>query len=161
MGRLEVAFYTSQTDKMTLVWTNHTVSKFSGRRILNPVGKNTNVNDLFIDGTKGPVDVLTNSQLATPGNPNGIWHTQVLPALKLTVSATSFSHKKAAKLSFKVTDVGDPVPGVKVTFDGKSARTNAKGVAVIKLPKGVAVGKRIAVARSTSWQAASVKITTT
>jgi hypothetical protein len=160
-GRLEIAFYTTQTDKMTLVWTNHKVSAFSGARLLNPVAKNTNVNDLFIDGTKGPVDVLTNSQLGTTGNPTAIWHTQVLPALKLTVSAASFSHTKAVKLTFKVTDVGDAVPGVKVTFDGKSARTNAKGVAVIKLPKGVAVGKRTAVARTTSWQAASVTIKTT
>ncbi len=62
---------------------------------------------------------------------------------------------------FKVTDVGDPVPGVKVTFAGKSARTNAKGVAVIKLPKGIAKGTRTAVARVTNWQAASATVKTT
>jgi hypothetical protein len=159
-GRLEVAAYNSQANTITVVWTNHKVSAFSGARKVTLVDKFSFVNDDFIDGTKGPVDVITNQTTGKAALP-GIWHTQLLPALKLTVSATSFSHKKAAKLTFKVTDVGDPVPGVKVTFDGKSARTNAKGVAVIKLPKGVAAGKRVAVARSMSWQAASVRITTT
>ena len=99
--------------------------------------------------------------MPSAGTPIAIWHTQLLPALKITASVRSFSHKAAVKLTFTVTDVGDPVPGVKVTFDGKSARTNGKGVAVIKLSKGVAAGKRNAVARVTGWQAASVTITTT
>jgi hypothetical protein len=160
-GRLEIAFYNVQADKMYVVWTNHKVSAFSGARTFNPVKKNTNVNNLFIDGTKGPVDVVTNTQLPTSGAPTAIYHTQLLPALKITASAHSFSHKLAVKLTFKVTDVGDPVPGVKVTFDGKSSRTNAKGVAVIKLSKGSPKGKHSAVARVTNWQAASVAITTT
>ena len=64
-------------------------------------------------------------------------------------------------MTFKVTDVGDPVQGVKISFNGKSARTNAKGVAVIKLAKGVAKGSRTALAKVTGWQSASVKVTTT
>jgi hypothetical protein len=146
---------------VNLVWTNHKVSTFSGVRRVNLASHTGNLNDVFIDGTKGPVDVISNVQLTTTGFPTALFHTQVLPALKLTASATSFSHTKAVTLTFKVTDVGDPVQGVKISFDGKTARTNAKGVATIKLPKGVAKGKRTAVARVTSWQSASVTITTT
>jgi hypothetical protein len=160
-GRLEIAWFGVSSNRMNLVWTNHSATKFSGARAIGPTPNTITVNNLFIDGTKGPVDLLSNDQLTTTGFPTALWHTQLLPALKLAVSTRSFSHKSKVTLSFKVTDVGDPVPGVKVSFDGKSARTNAKGVAVIKLPKGVAKGKRTAVARVTSWQAASLAITTT
>jgi hypothetical protein len=147
---------------MSVVWTNHKVSALGSARAFGSVKHTITVNNLFLDGTKGPVDLLTNTQLSTTaGFPTALWHTQLLPALKLTVSASSFSHKKAATLTFKATDVGDPVPGVKVTFDGKSARTNSKARAVIKLPKGVSVGERLAVAKVTSWQSASLTITTT
>ncbi|BEP14896.1 hypothetical protein acdb102_32070 [Acidothermaceae bacterium B102] len=159
-GRLEIGWFSQAAGKVNVVWTNRSVTKFSGARTLNAVPSWITVHDLFVDGTKGPVDLLSNEQLTTTGYPIAIFHTQLLPALKLTVSPATFSHTSKATLTFKVTDVGDPVPGVKVTFDGKSARTNAKGIAVIKLPKGVARAKRTAVARVTNWQAASTTVTT-
>ena len=57
--------------------------------------------------------------------------------------------------------MGDPVAGVKVTFDGKSATTSAKGVAVITLAKGVRVGGRTAAASRTGWRSGTVTIRTT
>ena len=91
-GRLEVAWFSPQSNRLSLVWTNHKATAFSSVRSLNPVSHLANLNDVFIDGSKGPVDVISNVQLTTTGLPTELFHTQVLPALKLTASPASFSH---------------------------------------------------------------------
>jgi len=160
-GRLAVGWVDQSPPSVDVVWTNHAATKFGTLHKVAVPPKAENFDNLAADGTKGPTDLFLNIYQSGAALPVGIWHTQILPALALSVSARSFSHKDKATLTFKVTDVGDPVQGAKVSFDGKVAHTNAKGVAVIKLGKGVSKGTRKAVATVSGSQSASVRITTT
>jgi hypothetical protein len=67
--------------------------------------------------------VGTGSALAT-------WHTQVRPPLALSAS------RSKAKVTFRVTDAGDPVAGATVKVAGKSLKTNASGRATTTLRGG-------------------------
>jgi hypothetical protein len=60
------------------------------------------------------------------------WHTQVLPGLAIKASPSKLSSSKSTKVNFTVTDP-DPVKGATVHAAGKSARTDAKGHASIRL----------------------------
>ena len=97
----------------------------------------------------------------TSGSTPSYWDTQLLPKLALTGSPSSVSHTQATTVSFTVTDVGDPVAGAKVSFLGKTATTNAKGVAQITVPKGTATGKHTATAAKANYTSATFMVTVT
>ena len=78
----------------------------------------------------GNVDVIaTISEGCT--SQYALWHTEIEPGLSLSANPSKFSGKE--KVTFKVTDAGEPVQGAKVTVDGKSATTDADGIAHIVL----------------------------
>lgn len=60
-----------------------------------------------------------------------LWHTEIEPGLSLSADPSKFKGKE--KVTFKVTDAGEPVQGAKVTVDGESAMTDADGIAHIVL----------------------------
>jgi hypothetical protein len=66
------------------------------------------------DGATGPLDLL-----ASVETPEGIavWHTQVLPILAVTASPTGFTAGDTARVTFTVTDAGDPVPGATIEVE--------------------------------------------
>jgi hypothetical protein len=61
---------------------------------------------------------------------------QVLQRLTVSAAPRSFKAKKGAKVVVRVTDVGDPVAGAKVTLGGKQATTDAQGRATFKIGRG-------------------------
>jgi hypothetical protein len=60
------------------------------------------------------------------------WHTRVLPGLELAASPSKINGGKTTAVKFTVSDP-DPVKGATVTAAGKSATTDSKGHATIKL----------------------------
>jgi hypothetical protein len=85
----------------------------------------------------------------------------LLPALRIAASARKVSHSRATTITFKVTDAGDPVPGAKVKFLGKTVTTNSHGAASVKVRKGTAKGKHKAVATKNGYVSARLTITVT
>jgi hypothetical protein len=89
------------------------------------------------DGRLGPLDLLVDQIPNTsPIQSAGAFYTHALPVLSASASVTKVK-KKGKVTSFiivvKVTDAGDPVKAAAVTGAGKAA-TNAKGIAVLKVP---------------------------
>jgi hypothetical protein len=94
---------------------------------------------IFGDGRLGPLDLFTDEvpELKTLVPP-GLYYGRVLPELTATFSVKKVKNGKgvitAFKLTAKVTDAGDVVAGATVKAKGKSAKTNASGVATLTLP---------------------------
>jgi hypothetical protein len=70
-----------------------------------------------------------------------VYATQLIVPLSFSPRDPTIVNKTATSVTFKVTDVGDPVAGAKVSVDGKSATTNSAGTAKISFPKGAKTGK--------------------
>ena len=81
------------------------------------------------DATSEHVDVF--ASFTTP-DALATWHTAVLPGLTVETAKT----KK--KVTFSVSDAGEPVAGAKVAFKKKTVTTNSKGVASAPAGKGTA-----------------------
>lgn len=93
---------------------------------------------IFGDGRLGPLDLFSVEIQNKAGVTPGLYYGRVLPVLSASVSVKKVKNGKgkvvAFKLTVKVTDAGDAVAGAKVTTKGKTATTNASGVAKLTLP---------------------------
>jgi hypothetical protein len=156
-----VLWYDTSQNKIHVVRTNAAVSRFGTPQTLPAPPSTIELDGLQAEGSQGPLDVvalvLQNGAQSTPS----YWDTQLLPKLSLTGSPSSVSHNKATTVTFTATDVGDPVPGATVSFLGKTAKTNSKGVAQITVPKGTATGKHTATVSKPDYTPATftVKVT--
>ena len=160
-GHMWVLWYDTSQNKIHLVRTNAAVSKFGAAQTLPAPSSTSELDGLQAEGSQGPLDVIALVLQTTSGSTPSYWDTQVLPKLALTGSPSSVSHTQATTVSFTVTDVGDPVAGAKVSFLGKTATTNAKGVAQITVPKGTATGKHTATAAKANYTSATFMVTVT
>jgi hypothetical protein len=140
------------------VRTNTKVTAFSALRTVKRPSKTSNVVNLFSQSSTGRIDLVANVQQNVTGSPVAFWHTQVLAALKVTVSPAKFSHKTTTTLSFHVTDAGEAVAGATVTFLGHTAKTSSKGIAKIKIAKGQAAATRSATVRKALYASASIHV---
>ncbi len=76
----------------------------------------------------------------------------------LTLKASTKKVAKGKKVTFTVSDAGDPVSGAKVTFEGHSGKTNSHGKVTLKAStKGTATAK----ATHSGYTSAHVRITVT
>ncbi len=124
-GRLWLFWSTG--DGYAVTRSNRAATRFeSVTRVALPEGGATTYG-LYGEGSAGTLDLVAHA-----GSGSGIpdWHTQVLPRLSLTV-VFSRTEKKGGqllrRLSLRVTDAGDPVPGVAVKVAGRTLRTAASG----------------------------------
>ena len=69
---------------------------------------------------------------ATTRNAINVWHTNVTRTL--TVSADPGSARRGGRVTFTVTDAGDPVNGATVRFGSRSGTTNASGKVTLAAP---------------------------
>jgi hypothetical protein len=159
-GHLWVLWYDTSNNKIHVVRTNAAVTKFGAAQTLSDPPSTFELWGLQAEGSQGLLDVVALLEQTTPGSKPSYWDTQLLPKLALTGAPSSVSHTQAT-VSFTVTDVGDPVAGAKVSFLGKTATTNAKGVAQITVPKGTATGKHTATAAKADYTSATVTVAVT
>jgi hypothetical protein len=71
----------------------------------------------------------------TPANVARIDHTQLLPGLTLVRTGVARRGRRAALVSFRVLDAGEPVRGARVRVGGRTAVTAANGVARLLLQR--------------------------
>lgn len=106
------------------VRTNKAASKLGPvQTVKSPAGSATSF-ELRSEGSEGPVDVIAHYRV---GSQLAWWQTHVLPPV-----AVSARTSPKGLLTVKVTDVGDPVPGATVKAGGRTATTDARGVATIR-----------------------------
>jgi hypothetical protein len=102
---------------------------FGSPAILRVPRGTTAITDLKISAQDHLLDVV--AVLDTASGAPAIWHTQVYPALTVTPHVNHFRGRE--RIRFQVTDVVTPVAGAVVRAGGRSARTNADGMASIVL----------------------------
>jgi hypothetical protein len=87
---------------------------------------------LDASATPGALDVFANASIGiNPGSET--YATRVLPGLTLTADPTRLRRGRTRKVSFRVTDAGDPVAGARVRVRGRSGMTNARGRVMLDL----------------------------
>ncbi len=160
-GRLWVSWYNEAKNAVHAVRTNTTATGFGPLRTIKPPAHTSSVFALQAQASSGRVDLILNDQLSTPGFPVGLFATQVLPGLSLKAKPSSFSHKKAKKVTFTVTEAGQPVGAATVSCLGKKGKTAANGQVKLHFHKGSAVGKHVCTAAKSGYQGGktSIKVT--
>ena len=137
-GRIWVAWYSNQSNKVYVTRTNRAATRFGAVR-----GYAT---PCFEDGLLGlggsplaKLDVgmscVSNSNLK-----QAQYVTQVLAGLTLSFPGTVHLGSKGVTVKITVTDAGDPVPGAIVKFAGKTLKTSAKGQVSVKLAASAKTG---------------------
>jgi hypothetical protein len=137
-GRLWVSWYNSRTNRLFTVRTNKADTRFGPvRSYAAPV---FDIQDLSIGGGNfGRLDAVL---CATANNFAPVMlTTQSLTALALSPRQKTIDNATSNRVTFKVTDAGDPVAGAFVRVAGRVAKTGARGNASIIFAKGAKPGK--------------------
>jgi hypothetical protein len=92
-------------------------------------------------------------------NASAIFATQVLAPMSLSPASTVIKNTQQNAVVFHVSDAGDPVPGAKVTVDGKVGTTNSAGAATLTFAKGAKTGTFTVVASGSDYLPASGHLT--
>jgi hypothetical protein len=159
-GRIVVGWYDATKGVVKVVRTNtHATAWGVVRTIKPPVPFNqlASFSGLYLEASSGRIDVVANVTRATPA----LYHTQVLPGLKVTCSPRKISHTHSTVITFKVSDAGQAVAGATVTFLGHKAHTNSTGIAKITVAKGQKPGTRTATASKALYYKAAVSVKVT
>ena len=161
LGKLSVAWYNEAKTVIHSVRTNPTVTAWGIVRTTKPPSHTSEFTGIQTQGSSGRLDVVIVDELSTAGSPIGIYQTQILPGLALTAKPRTFSHKKAAKVTFTASDAGQPVQGAIVNCLGKSGKTTAAGTVTLKFRKGAARGVHVCSAGRAGYSAGrtTVKVT--
>jgi hypothetical protein len=143
LGNMSVAWFNSTNGVNVIhsVRTNPAVTKWGVVRSTSLPAHTSGVNDLQAEGSTARLDLLITDLLSTPGVPFGLFQTQILPGLSLTANSASFSSKKSKRVTFTVTDAGQPIRGAVVRCLGKKGGTNRSGKVSLKFRKGAPRGK--------------------
>jgi hypothetical protein len=123
---------TNSNSRVYLTRSNRAVTRFEPiQHVLSNAAELWNI---FGDGRLGPLDLLASEtpNVRSGDLINGLYYAHVQPALSTNVSVKHVG-KHRFKLIVRVTDAGDPVSGAKASAAGKSAKTNAHGVATFTL----------------------------
>lgn len=104
---------------ISAVRTSKGIIKLSKPYVIAPPAA---VRSLLADGAAGPLDLVVNAS-----------YTRILPELEVT----------ASKDGVRVTDLGDPVEGALVETEGKSLRTDVKGLAAHPIAEGTTPVARV------------------
>lgn len=160
-GHLWISWFNYQTNEIRVVRTNAAATGFGQVRTINPPLPVGPFSALAAEGSDGPLDLIALEQLNLQNASPTYFVTQIDPALRIRASKSSVSNSRSTTITFTVVDAGDGVGGAKVTFLGKSATTNSKGVVTFTVKKGTAKGKHVVVASKAGYATATftVKVT--
>jgi hypothetical protein len=118
--------------------SNKAATKWGATRAVAPAKGTQTIYRVAGEGSAGPLDIF--GLFARGGSDLGYWQTRVLPVLTLTsAKGKTITLKKGKKtqVTFKVTDVGDPVAGAVVSVAGGGSKTTGgDGKATFSLPPG-------------------------
>jgi hypothetical protein len=149
-GRLWVAWENDVTDRVYATLTNRKATRFGAVRVVKSAQRDTYRLAAY-SGAVRHLDVVIN----TGGE---LFHRQLLPGLKLTAKPRRFDNDGRHVVTFRVTDAGAALAGVKVRVAGKSKVTNAKGKVRIVFRNGVRPGRYHATAAKGGYAKGHVTI---
>jgi hypothetical protein len=160
-GRISVAWYDQAKNVIHAVRTNMSATAFGVVGTIKPPPNTSTLLSIQAQGSSGRLDVVVTDELSLAGAPIGLFHTQILPGLSLKATPHSFSHRKSAKVTFTVTDAGQPLAAVNVTCLGKKGTTAANGQVKLAFPKGTPTGKHVCAAGKSGYHGgkATIKVT--
>jgi hypothetical protein len=161
-GRLWIAWWSKTTGKVSVVRTNEAGNAFGPvKTYAGPHGclGDGNATIAISSGSQQRLDLVVNCTdfLSSP-IANRVSATQSLVPLQVRAGTGSISHKKGGLVSYRVTDVGDAVPGATVQVDGKKGRTDNKGHITFSFPKGARAGSFKVVASKAGYLKASTSL---
>jgi hypothetical protein len=160
-GHLWVMWYNTALNKIKLVRTNAAVTRFGAVQTRPAPPLTDEFSTLQAEGSQGPLDMIALVGQSVSGSTPAYWATEILPKLGLTGSPSSVSHTVSTTVTFKVTDVGDPVAGATITFLGKTATASSAGIAKFTVPKGTPTGNYAATASKGGYTSATFTIKVT
>jgi len=143
-GRLWIAWWSAQNGTVRVVRTNEADNRFG------PVETHAGPHGCKGDGS-GTIKISSGSQqrldvvmscydgLAAHGA-NHASATQSLVPLQISATTGSINRTKGGSVTYRVSDVGDAVPGATVRVGGKRAVTDNKGQVTFRFPKGSKAG---------------------
>jgi hypothetical protein len=154
-GRLWVMWVErSATPQIFARRSNKSATKFGPAVKIAPPKGQQSAYKIAGNAQSGALDVV--ALFGSAAGTQAQWHTQILPGLALTASPSKIKRGKATAVKFTASDP-DPVKGVTVNAAGKSATTDTKGHATIKL--GPTKAKSItASAKKAGYTGATIKL---
>lgn len=139
-GRLWLAWYNVASNRVYTVRTNKADTRFGPVRSYKaPCYDDANTHLGLSGGGYGRLDVGVECLSAKTTKPV-IEVTQTLATLRVSASKRTVRSSSAVKVTFTVTDAGDPVSGATVKVAGHTAKTGSNGKATITIPKGTRAG---------------------
>jgi len=159
-GRLWIAWWTAQNGTVRVVRTNEAGNQFG------PVETYAGPHGCQSDGN-GVIDISGGSQqradvavgcygyVSRTTNANQMYVTQSLVPLQIAASTSVIKQRKGGKVTYRVSDVGDPVQDATVTVDGKKGTTDKKGQVTFQFHRGMKTGSFKVVASIANYLNAS------
>ncbi len=131
--------------------SNRAATRFGPRLAVVPPPGTVNLTEAAGNAQTGPLDLLLSSQHSNVDS--AAWHRQFITGVSLF--PTPRRARPGQKVTFLVTDAGDPVRRARVRFGTRSGRTNAKGKVTLPAPAATA----IATVTASGYGAARAKVT--
>lgn len=147
-GRMWIFWYANTGGKLQVVAarSNTKMTRFGPIIRLKPPKNTVSIYRVAGEASVGPLDLFALAGGASPANYE--WHQRIMP--RLTIKCTG----KRAKATCKVTDAGDAVKNARVKIGSRSKKTNSRGQATVRAPRG----SRKATATKTGYKGASVRV---
>jgi hypothetical protein len=158
-GRLWIAWYNENTNKVSVVRTNKAATKFGPvATFATPCFEHGLLG--LSGGSYGRLDVamqcVAKSTLRVEE-----YVTQTRVSLHVALNPSTVSNTHSHQVVVTVTDAGDAVAGATVKFGTHQATTNSNGKATLTIPQGTAVGKHKVTASAPNYRSASATLTVT
>jgi hypothetical protein len=136
-GRIWLAWYNKQSNKVYVTRTNKAATRFGAvRSYATPC-----IEDGLLGLGGSPLAKLDVGMSCLNNSlKQEQYVTQVLAGLSLSFPGTVHLGSTGATVKITVTDAGDPVAGATVKFAGKTLKTNAKGQVAVKLAASAKTG---------------------
>jgi hypothetical protein len=157
-GRIWVGWYDESTNKVYVTRSNEKVSRFGPvRKYSTPCVEHGLLG--LSSGSSGRLDIAM--QCVNTAVKGAEYATQVEVGLHLAASPATVRNTSQHTITMTVTDVGDPVSGATVRFDGQTRTTSASGTASFTVAKHASPGNYAATATKSQYLSAKTSVRVT
>lgn len=156
-GRLWIAWWSPTNGTVRVVRTNEAATRFGPvKTYAGPHGckGDANATIRISSGSQQRLDVVMTCYDYT-GSGTHASATQSLVPLQIGASTTAINVKTGGRVTYRVSDVGDPVKGSRVVVGGMQGRTNARGQVTFRVKAGAHAGTLLVVARKPNYLSAA------
>ncbi len=155
-GRMWIAWYNESNSKVYVVRTNKADNRLGPVQVYStPCFEHGFVS--LSSGSWGRLDIALVCYPNT-GPASAVLATQSIVPLSVSPGKVTIKNTSSNAVTFKVTDVGDGVPGAVVKVDGHTAKTSTTGTATISFPKGSKTGTFTVTVTALNYVTAHAKI---